>query len=136
MKPSPPSNLKVWLMVAASLLDDAALLVLVFLGLWYFHVEITWVVILVVALAVVGFFLIMHKAVVPVFRRRKLTGSEGMLGTTGEVTRALAPSGTVKIGDEYWQARSDEGDIQKGETVEVAAIDGLTLTVRRKTNEP
>lgn len=136
MKASPPpSTLKVWLLVAASLIDDAAVLVLIFLGLWFFHVKITWVIILVVVLVVIAFFLIMHKAVVPAFRRRQVTGAEGMLGASGEVTRALKPTGTVKIKDEYWQARSVEGAIKQGEEVEVVAIDGLTLTVKRKGNE-
>jgi membrane-bound ClpP family serine protease len=126
------SALKAWLIVVASLLDDAAVLTLVFLGLWFFHVEITWTIILVVALAVVAFFFIMHKAVVPSLRRRKVTSAEGMIGMTGEVMEPLKPEGTVKIKGEYWNARSVEGDIGAGDAVEVTGIEGLNLEVRRK----
>jgi membrane-bound ClpP family serine protease len=126
------SALKAWLIVVASLLDDAAVLVLIFLGLRFFHVEITWPIILVVALVVVVFFFIMHRAVVPSLRRRKVTSAEGMIGLTGEVMEPLKPEGTVKIKGEYWKARSVEGDIGAGDAVEVMGIDGLNLEVRRK----
>ncbi len=126
------SVLKAWLIVVASLLDDAAVLVLIFLGLRFFHVEITWPIILVVALAIVTFFFIMHKAVVPSLRRRKVTSAEGMIGLTGEVMEPLKPEGIVKIKGEYWKARSVEGDIGVSDTIEVTGIDGLNLGVRRK----
>jgi membrane-bound serine protease (ClpP class) len=126
------SNRKAWLMVLASLLDDAALLVLLFLALWYFHVKITWEIILAVVLVVAIFFVIMHRAVVPALRRRKVTGAEGMIGQTGLVTQTLRPQGTIKIKDEYWEAISPEGDIPAGGKVEVVGINGLVLEVKRK----
>jgi membrane-bound ClpP family serine protease len=126
------SNLKAWLIVLASLLDDAALLVLIFLALRFFHVKITWPIILVAGLAVVIFFVIMHRAVVPALRRRRMTGAEGMIGVTGKVTQALQPQGVIKIKDEYWQAKSIDGDIGIDEDVEVVEINGLILEVKRK----
>lgn len=126
------STLKAWLIVLASLIDDAAVLALIFLGLWFFHVKITWAIILAVALVVIAFFIIMHKAVVPSLRRKKVTGAEGMVGLKGEVTQPLKPKGVVKIKGEYWKARSVEGEIGVGEDVEVLAINGLDLEVRRK----
>ncbi len=126
------SALKAWLIVLASLLDDAAVLALIFLGLWFFHIEITWAIILVVALVIVAFFFIMHKAVVPSLRRRKVTGAEGMIGMTGKVIESLKPEGTIEIKGEYWKAKSVEGEIRAGDAVEVLEIDGLMLKVRRK----
>jgi membrane-bound ClpP family serine protease len=131
-KKSETSLLRAWLIVLASLLDDALVLVLVFLALWYFHVEITWTIILVIVLVMAGFILLMHKAVVPALRRRKITGREGMIGMTGRVTRSLDPKGMVEIKGEYWQAKSIEGRIKRDETVEVVAIDGLKLEVKKK----
>jgi membrane-bound ClpP family serine protease len=128
------SALKAWLIVLVSLLDDAAVLVLIFLGLWFFHVKITWMIILVVALIIVAFFFIMHKAVVPGLRRRKVTGAEGMIGLTGKVTESLKPEGIIKIKGEYWNARAVEGEIKAGDVVEVLGINGLILEVRRKTS--
>lgn len=130
-KKGEPSSLKAWLIVLASLLDDAAVLVLIFLGLWFFHVKITWAIILVVGLVIVAFFLIMHRAVVPSLRQRRVTGADGMVGLTGEVTQPLRPKGVVRIKGEYWRARSVEGEIGAGEEVEVLGIKGLDLEVRR-----
>jgi membrane-bound ClpP family serine protease len=129
------SALRAWLLVLASLIDDALVLTLVFLGLWYFHVRITWEIILVIALVMAGFIVLMHKAVVPALRRRQTTGREGMIGLTGRVTQALDPTGTVHIKDEYWQASSVEGKIEVGEGVEVVGIDGLKLKVRKLRND-
>ncbi|OGO32244.1 MAG: hypothetical protein A2Z29_00460 [Chloroflexi bacterium RBG_16_56_11] len=127
------STLKAWLVVLVSLLDEAAVLALIFLGLWVFHVRITWTVVLVVALMVIGFAFIVHKALIPSLRRKKMTGAEGMLGLVGRVTEPLQPEGTIKVGNEYWKAKSVEGNIGAGEEVEVIAIKGLSLDVRRKT---
>ena len=126
------STLKAWLLVLASLLDEAVFLVLIFLALRYFHVNITWPVILAAGLAVVVFFFIIHKAVIPSLRRRKTTGAEGMIGLTGEVTQALRPEGVIKINGEYWKAKSADGNIDIDEEVGVVGINGLTLEVKRK----
>jgi len=126
------SLLRAWLIVLASLIDDALVLALVFVGLWYFHVKITWTIILVIALAIIGFVFIMHKAVIPSLRRRRVTGREGMIGMTGRVTQPLEPNGMVLIKGEYWQAKSAEGKIEIGEHVEVVGIDGLEVEVRKK----
>jgi membrane-bound serine protease (ClpP class) len=126
------SLLKAWLIIAASLIDDAIILGLIFLGLWAFHVEITWQLILIIVVIMVVFVFIMHKAVVPAIRKRKISGSEGMVGTIGEVTEPLNPVGTVKIKDEYWQAKANRGHIDAGEDVEVISINGLTLEVKKK----
>jgi membrane-bound ClpP family serine protease len=131
-KKSETSILKAWLFILASLIDDALVLVLVFLGLWYFHVRITWAIIMIIAMGMVAFVFIMHRAVVPAMRRRKVTGREGMLGMTGRVTQTLDPKGMVDIKGEYWQARSVEGKIERGEEVEVVGIERLKLEVRRK----
>jgi len=123
---------KAWLIVAVSFLDDVAVLALIFLGLWFFDVPITWTVILIVALVMVLFVFIMHKAVVPSLRRKRVTGAEGMIGMTGVVTEPCRPKGTIKIHDEYWKAVSVEGDIAISEEIEVVGIDRLVLQVKRK----
>jgi membrane-bound ClpP family serine protease len=126
------SVLKAWLMVLISLLDDAAVLALICLGLWYFHVKVTWPLILLLAVLMIVFVFIMHRALVPAIRRRKVTGAEGMIGQAGKVMEALKPTGTIKIKGEYWKAKSVEGDIETGDEVEVLGITGLNLEVRKK----
>jgi len=124
---------KAWLVVLFSLVDEAVILVLVVLGLWYFHVKISWPLVLVVGLLMVAFVFIVHKAIIPSLLRKKLTGREGMIGTVGRVTESLDPSGTVIIKGEYWQARCTGDGIGVGEEVEVVRIAGLTLEVKKKT---
>lgn len=61
-------------------------------------------------------------------RRPVAVGAHGMIGQRGEVR---AP-GLVFVDGALWQARSgDESALVPGEEVEVEAIDGLELTVRR-----
>jgi membrane-bound ClpP family serine protease len=132
-KRSETSLLKAWLIVLVSLIDDAVVLALVLLGLWYFNVEITWTIILAVVLGMVGFIFVMHRAVVPAVRRRRVPGREGMIGTTGRVTQPLEPKGMAMIEGEYWRARSIEGKIESGEDIEVVGVNGLEVEVRRKT---
>ena len=131
-KKSEISVLKAWLIVLVSLLDEAAVLALIFLGLWFFHVKITWAIILVIGLVIIALVFIMHKAVIPSLLRKKVTGTGGMIGMVGKVTEPLKPEGTVKVNDEYWKAKSVEGDIGIGEEVEVVRIQGLNLDVKRK----
>ncbi|MHB8104509.1 MAG: NfeD family protein [Dehalococcoidales bacterium] len=124
--------LKVWLWVLASLIDEVVVLALIFLGLWLFHVEITWWLVVIVLAVMVVYAFIMHRAIVPIIKRRKIHGAEGMIGMTGKVMESLNPIGTVKIKDEYWNARSIKGNIDAGESIEVIDIDGLLLKVRKK----
>jgi membrane protein implicated in regulation of membrane protease activity len=55
-------------------------------------------------------------------RYRVTTGAEGMIGERAEV---IGP-GRVRVRGEIWSARGAPGE---GETVRVAAVDGLTLVV-------
>ena len=126
------SALKAWLLLLASLIDDAVIVALVFLGLWYFHVKITWPIILVTVLFIGAFIIIMYVAVIPALRLRIVTGAEGMLGAKGKVIETLDPKGTVEIKGEYWKAVIANGTIEKGWGVEVVGIKGLKLKVKEK----
>jgi membrane-bound ClpP family serine protease len=123
---------KAWLMALVSLLDDIVVLALIILGLWAFHVEFTWWIILVLLVAMAGFIFVMHKVIIPAIRRRKLDGAEGMIGMAGKVIESLKPVGMVKIKGEYWSARSTGDDIEIDDAVEVVGINGLVLEVRKK----
>lgn len=124
--------MKAWIIVLIALLDDVAALVLVFVVLWFLDVEISVLGIIVIGIVLGAFVFIVHRAVVPSLRRKKVTGAEAMVGLTGEVTQSLGPKGVIKIKGEYWKARSVEGEIGVGEDVEVLGIKGLDLEVRRK----
>jgi membrane-bound ClpP family serine protease len=126
------SKLKAWLIVLAALLDDVAVLALIFVILWFFDVKLPLSAMIAIGLVFGTVVFIVHRAVVPSLRRKKITGAEGMLGLTGEVTQPLTPKGVVKIKGEYWNAESVEGEISVGEDVEVLGVKGLNLEFRRK----
>ena len=126
------SGLKAWVIVLVALIDDVAALVLVFVILWAFDVEIPVYLLVIIGLLAGTFVFIVHRAIVPSLRRRKVTGKEGMIGLSGEVTQALTPQGVIKVNDEYWKAKSVGGDISVGEEVEIVGIDGLKVEVERK----
>jgi len=125
-------SIKDWLIVLVLLLDEAIVVALVFLVLWVLGIEIPLPIIIVTALLLGAVVFIMHKAVIPSFRKKRITGSEGMIGLMGEVTEPLTPAGVVRVGSEYWKAKSVGENIAVGEEVEILALDGLKLMVKRK----
>jgi membrane-bound serine protease (ClpP class) len=60
-------------------------------------------------------------------RRRAVVGSEAMVGAEA----VALGDGWVRVGGERWRARSD-GRLLAGDRVEVVAVDGLTVVVRRR----
>ena len=65
-------------------------------------------------------------------RHRVVTGREGLEGETGVAESTLNPKGTVFIDGEHWKAVAESGRIEPGEEVVVTKIEGLKLTVTRK----
>ena len=62
-------------------------------------------------------------------RRQKVqTGVEHLIGSTGEATERLAPSGHIRVLGELWEARSSS-EVPPGARVRVVAVNGLTLEV-------
>lgn len=120
-----------WLKVLILLLDEAAVLVIVFVVLHFTGVKIPPAVMIVLGLIIAALVLIIHIKVIPSFHLRKVTGSEGMIGMQGKVVRPLTPVGTVFIKGENWKAKSETGSIEMNETVEVVGIEGLVLKVVR-----
>ncbi len=126
------SNVKDWLIVLVLLLDDAAALLLVLLVLWVFGIKIPLWVAIVIALLLGTFAFITHKVIIPSFHKKKVTGSEGMIGLEAEVIEPLTPVGVIRVEGEYWKAKSVGENIAVGEEVEILGLDRLTLMVKRK----
>ena len=63
-------------------------------------------------------------------RRRQTAGISEMIGMVGRVESALQPEGSIFVRGEHWKARADEV-IVAGDRVEVIAVEGLRLRVRR-----
>jgi len=60
----------------------------------------------------------------------QIAGVDEMIGLVGRTNTALDPSGKIFIRGEYWNVDADE-PVEAGEPVEVVAVDGLRLRVRR-----
>jgi inner membrane protein len=56
--------------------------------------------------------------------------SQALVGVRGVVTTFANGAGSVKVKDTVWRAISDEA-LEAGQPVEVAAVDGVTLKVKR-----
>lgn len=56
---------------------------------------------------------------------------DAMTGERGEVVEWSMGEGYVQTGGELWRATSDS-DLSVGDAVSVAAVDGLTLRVKKK----
>lgn len=67
-------------------------------------------------------------------RRRQIAGVGEMIGLVGRAHSALEPEGSVFVRGEYWTARADQ-PVRAGERVEVVAVEGLRLRVRRAAPE-
>ena len=126
------STIKDWLKVAVLLLDEVAIIVVVFLVLRALEVEIPLPVAIAGALVLGVLVFDIHKAVIPTFHKKKITGREEMVGLEGKVTKPLTPTGVVQVRNEYWKAKSVSGSIAVDEEVEILKVEGLTLTVRLK----
>lgn len=61
-----------------------------------------------------------------------------MIGSLGVVEKRLSPSGFVRIRGELWKAHVPDGSmpIDRGETIRVSAIEGMTLVVERAAERP
>ncbi len=125
-------SIKDWLIVLVLLLDEVVAVVLVLLVLWALGIQISLPIIIVIALLLGAVIFITHKVIIPSFHKKKITGSEGMIGLIGEVMEPLTPVGVVMVGGERWKAKSVSLNIAAGEEVEILGLKGLTLTVRLK----
>jgi len=56
-----------------------------------------------------------------------------LVGQVGRATTDLDPRGTVLVASELWTAIAEEPAITAGESVEVVAVEGIKLIVRRIT---
>ena len=125
-------TIKDWLIALVLLLDEVAALVLVLLVLSFFNMRIPLWVAIVIALLLGGFAFMVHKVIIPSFHKKRVTGSEGMIGLEGTVIEPLTPFGLIRIEGEYWKAKSVAENIEIGQEVEILGSAGLTLKVRVK----
>jgi len=71
---------------------------------------------------------------VSAMRRKPTTGSEGLVGKIGVVTKDLDPNGKVKVHGEIWSA-SSETPLKTGDKIQVTSVDGLFVKVKAVESE-
>lgn len=95
----------------------------------------------VVAVAVVTglFFAFAVAKVIQIQRKPPVTGREGLVGRIGTARTRLDPGGTVLVQGELWRSTAVDGPIERGERVEIVAVEGFDLHVAKappRSSEP
>ncbi len=85
-----------------------------------------------VALLTGGFFVFVVALGLKSLKRPYIVGRDAVVGHIGEARTDLDPSGQIFVDGALWSATSESGRIAKGEQVEVTAMSGLKLTVRKR----
>ena len=95
-------------------------------------VQLSWTVILTCAALTVLFFTFVIGFGIRALKSKPVTGSEGLVGESGEALTILNPIGRVRVHGEIWNAESVSGKIAKDASIRVVAIENLTLHVEEK----
>jgi len=91
-------------------------------------------IILPVALTTAAITIFLIKAVFSAHRRKAVSGREGLVGSSGEARADIlkGQEGRVFVHGEIWTAVAQE-DVASGEKIVVTDVDGLILTVKKRT---
>ena len=84
-----------------------------------------------VAIGAGAFSVFVLGAIIRGQRRRKATGTEGMIGRTALARTPLEPDGTVVAEGELWSARIVGEHVLPGDEVTIIGVDGLKLRVQK-----
>ena len=95
----------------------------------YLRVSLNIIIPLVLSTAFIIIFLV--SLAVKSYRKKSITGREGMMNSGGTVFSAIDGTGKVFVKGEIWDAVSDE-KIEKDEKIEVMDINGMILKVKRQ----
>ncbi len=95
----------------------------------FMRVSLGTVIPLIISTALITIFLM--GAVFKAHARKAVSGIEGLIGEQGKASTNIAPEGKVFVHGELWNAES-EVTINAGESVEVTAVYGLKIKVKKK----
>ncbi|MDD4984792.1 MAG: NfeD family protein [Dehalococcoidales bacterium] len=122
---------RVMLTIMVTLLEEIALVIFIFLGLPMLGVKIPLGGLIAMMAGIATYGVISYRLVSRVLRKKPVAGLSDMVGTRGEVVKKLAPVGTIRIGSELWDARTEDQEIERGKEVIVVKREGLKLIVRK-----
>lgn len=87
-----------------------------------------WLVII-MALLIVGFSLVILRAILTASKRSPRMGAERFIGQEAKSLDILNPNGDILIDHQIWSAVSNSGKIKKGQRVKVVSVSGVRLVV-------
>ena len=121
------------LAIISTLLEEAALVVIVLWGLPRLGVHLPLVVLIALMVALGVLSVTIYRMGSRALRRKPVDGLPAMIGSKGKALNPLAPQGVIRIKGELWEAKSTGRKIDTGEEVTVVEQDGLKLIVRKRT---
>ena len=124
-------SVRLILAIFSTLLEEAALLVIVLWGLPQLGIHIPLAGLIAVMVAWGAFSIFTYRMGSRALRRKPVIGLPTMVGSKGKVVSPLARDGLVRIQGELWEAKSAGRRIHTGEKVTVVGQDGLKLIVRK-----
>ena len=124
-------NARLIVAIISTLLEEAALAVIVLFGLPQLGVEIPLAGLIALMVAWLVVSVIIYRIGSRALRRKPLEKLPDMVGSQGKVVSPLAPEGLVRINGELWMAKSASGKMNLGDKVAVVEQDGLRLVVRK-----
>ncbi len=116
------------LAIVSILLEEAALAVIVLLGLPRLGIDVPPAGLIALMAAWCAYSVITYRIGSRALRKKSLLPS--MIGSKGRVVSPLVPEGLVRIKGELWIAKSVDKKIEVGAEVNVVEQDGLKLIVR------
>jgi len=119
------------LAIISTLLEEAALVVIVLWGLPQIGVQIPLAGLIALMVAWLAFSVFTYRMGSRALKRKPLDGLPDMVDSKGKVVTPLVPEGLIKIGGELWVAKSAGRRIDAGEEIIVVGQDGLKLVVRK-----
>jgi membrane-bound ClpP family serine protease len=122
----------IWAIVS-TLLEEAALVVIVLWGLPQLDIHIPLAALIVLMVAWAAFAVFTYRKGTRALGKKPVIDLLPMVGSRGEVVSPLDPEGIIKIKGERWMAKSARGRLDTGEEVTVVGQDGLKLIVRKGT---
>jgi membrane-bound ClpP family serine protease len=122
----------IWAIVS-TLLEEAALAVVVLWGLPQLDIHIPLAALIAVMVAWAAFAVFTYRKGTRALGKKPVIDLLPMVGSKGEVVSPLDPEGVIKIKGERWIAKSVRGRLDTGEEVTVVGQEGLKLIVRKGT---
>jgi len=119
--------------LVSSVIQEIAIAALLLWVLPAFGVKVpAWVVAAVLACYAVYCY-IMYRVGHPTVLYEGVTGPDAIIGSTGAVETIMQNEVWVRIEGELWKASCPDSELKAGDEVTVTAIEGLSLTVRKRT---